>query len=1020
MSLAKFSVRNPQFVWIMTLLTVALGTFAFVTMPRSEDPAVQPAGASVIAIYPGGSPADMEELLVEPVEKVLNELEDIKALESEASDGLAVVEIEFESGSDPDKKYADVTQKVNAIRSALPDNLLGLEIIKWSISDVYVLQLALISDSASVAELETEAEAIQKRIERVPGIRTTALWALPERQVLVSIDLGRLARLRVPLNQVMAALQDANTNIPGGLVEMGTRRLSVKAVGAFRSLEDIRTTPVHSAAGKVIRLRDVADVAWGHADPDHLGRFNGRRAVFITANQKDDTNIYRIFGRLRAVIGESQSRLPAGMRLETVFDQSVSVKERVNGFLRNLLEGIFLVGLVLLLADSGRSALIVMLAIPLSCVAGILILDWTGYGLQQISIAGLVIALGMLVDDAIVVTDSISRFARSGKPGREAALLGTQQVAGAVTTATVTTLLAFMPIVLMRNITGDFIRSMPLTVIYALTVSLLVSLTVTPNLGVRFLDVNRENRVPPARRRLDRFIETRYRAALEKCLARPRRTVGIAALAFGVSLALFPLVGFSLFPKAEKPQLFVNIEMPAGTALSRTDAAARELERDLMAMPEVRNVTANVGHGNPRLYYNVFPERQKSSHAQLFVELKKYTPAGMERFVNGLRRRYAGFAGGRVQVKELEQGHPIEAPISVRVIGDRLETLESLSRDVEAVLRSDPDAVNVNNPLVSVKSDLQVRINRSKAGGLGVPVTEIQRTVRAGLAGIPVTQYRDAKGRAYDVTVRLPRSGMPSLSDFDRITVTSLSGAPIPLRHLAAVEMTASPLAIRHRGLERCVSVTADVARGASVDRVTKRIMKQLKAYSWPKGYRFGMGGEIESREEAFGGMEKAVLAAMFGVFAVLVFQFKSFIQPLIIFSALPLAVIGSVFALLVTGLTFSFSAFIGLTSLVGIVVKNSILLVDYTNLLRVEGMPLGRALQAAGERRFVPILLTAATTVGGLLPLTLTGGSFWAPMGWTIIGGLLTSTSLTLLVVPALYKLFAGRVGKMEHGSNG
>jgi multidrug efflux pump subunit AcrB len=276
------------------------------------------------------------------------------------------------------------------------------------------------------------------------------------------------------------------------------------------------------------------------------------------------------------------------------------------------------------------------------------------------------------------------------------------------------------------------------------------------------------------------------------------------------------------------------------------------------------------------------------------------------------------------------------------------------------------------------------------------------------MPGLPVTRFRDDQGKAYDVIVRLPLDGRPKLSDFDRIHVASLSGAMIPLRQIAALELTESPLTIHHRKLERTVSVTADVERGASVDKASKNIMKKLEAYPWPKGYRYEMGGEIESREETFGGMEKAILAAMFGVFAILVLQFKSYSQPLIIFSALPLAMIGSILALFLTGNTFSFSAFIGLTSLVGIVVKNSILLVDYTNQLRAEGMDMVAALKAAGERRFVPILLTAATTVGGLLPLTLAGGTFWAPMGWTIIGGLTTSTALTLIVVPVLYLMYS------------
>jgi multidrug efflux pump subunit AcrB len=1007
MNLSKFSIDNHHFMLIVLLLLVSVGTVSFFTMPKSEDPAVQPAGSSVIVIHPGGSPADIEELVVEPVEEALNQLEDIKTLEGTAEDGLGIVQIEFDPGSDPDKKYSDVVQKVNSIRSKLPEDLMGLEVMQWSVSDVYIVQLALLSDSASIRDLEDEAESIQKSMERVPGIRSAAVWANPRQEVRVSVNLARLARLRIPLTRVMGAIQDANINIPGGEVDLGAKRLNVKTSTTFRTLDEIRRTAVNAAAGKVVRLGDVADVSWATADPDYLARFNGRRAVFITANQKAGTNIFAIFEKLRTVIDDSKRKLPPGMRMETVFDQSKSVANRVNGFLRNLLEGILLVGLVLLFADSSRASLIVMLAIPLSCIIGIGILDWSGYGLEQVSIAGLVIALGMLVDDAIVVTDNISRFRRNGHSSRDASILGTDQVGWAVTSSTMTTVLAFMPVILMRSMTGDFIRSMPLTVIYTMAVSLLVSLTVTPYLSYRFMTVRKDSSFTPPRRWLNRFIETRYRNGLGYAIKHPRKILLSAAGVFVLSLCLFPLLGVSLFPKAEKPQLFVNVELPVGTNLEKTDAVAKQIEAMLAGLPEVKNVTANVGHGNPRLYYNVFPERQKSSHTQLFVELKRYRPAEMERFVRRLREKFVTFAEGRIEVKELEQGHPVEAPVAVRVIGDRLEILDKISRDVEAVIRAEKGAVNVRNPLAATKADLRIKIHRNKAATLGVTVTEIERTVRAALTGLPVTQFRDSQGRSYDIVVRLPLSGKPTLSDFDRIYVTSLSGTPVPLKQVASLELDQSPLTVHHRSLERMASVTADVERGISVDRVSKRIMKKLEDYPWPKGYRFEMGGEIESREEAFGGMGKAILAAMLGVFAILVLQFKSYLQPLIIFSALPLAVIGSILALFITGSTFSFSAFIGLTSLVGIVVKNSILLVDYTNQLRAEGMALVPALKAAGERRFVPILLTAATTVGGLLPLTLGGGTFWAPMGWTIIGGLMTSTALTLIVVPVLYLVY-------------
>jgi len=315
--------------------------------------------------------------------------------------------------------------------------------------------------------------------------------------------------------------------------------------------------------------------------------------------------------------------------------------------------------------------------------------------------------------------------------------------------------------------------------------------------------------------------------------------------------------------------------------------------------------------------------------------------------------------------------------------------------------------INVNNPLRTSKTDIHVRINRAKAGLLGVPLVDIDRAVRAGIAGIPVSSFHDPEGKEYDIVVRLPIRETASLSDLDKIYVSSLSGSQIPLRQVSTLEFSSTPMLIDHYNLERSVTLTADVIGGFSVDEVTGGIIQKMDNFSWPRGYRYEVGGELESREESFGGMLQAILIAIISIFAVLVLQFKSYRQPLIVFSAIPLALVGSVVALLVTGNSFSFTAFVGLTSLIGIVVNNSIILVDYTNQLRRDGMEMLAALKEAGETRFIPIILTTATTIGGLLPLTLGGGSLWAPMGWTIIGGLIASTLLTLIIVPALYKIF-------------
>jgi len=1007
MKLPQIAIQNHRFTLILLLLFVISGVVSFFSMPKTEDPVVQPPGASVIVLYPGASPADVEELIVEPIEEVINELEDIEELNSEASDGLAVISVEFSAGSDSDEKYDLVVQKVNSIRNELPDNMHSLELWQWSISDVHIMQLALVSETAPYHYLRREAERLQEDLERIPDVRKIELWALPDQQVRVSVDLYKLAQLRIPLKRISGAIQDANMNIPGGHVDVGSRRLNIKTSGTFESLDELKSTVVFSDQGRNVQLQDVATVEYSTSDVNYKGRHNGKRCIFITASQKPGTNIFTIFEQMRPRIDAFKKELPATMTLETAFDQSKSVSRRIQGFFMNLLQGIVLVGIVVLAAVGARPAVIVMLAIPVSILIALGFVDLSGFGLQQMSIAGMVIALGLLVDNAIVVTENSARFIRKGYSRQEAAIAGTSQIGWAVVSATTTTVLAFIPIIMIGDMTGDFIRSMPVTVVYILTASLLVSLTMTPFFATRILRTSQFQRTSRFRRFLDHFIETRYRSSLNYALSHPAKILIAALIVFLASLSLFPFIGVSFFPKAEKPQFFVNITLPQGMNLDETDSVARDVETLLADIPQVQTYASNVGRGNPRLYYNMFARRERSHFAQIFVELKSFDRQSQEKIIRDLRQKFREYPGAKIELKELEQGPPVEAPVAIQVFGDNLTQLREISLDVEDIVKSEIGPININNPLSTTKSDIQLRINRDKAAMLGVRLSDIDFTVRMALAGVKVSEYRDDDGTSYDIVIRLPMNGEPDLKVLESIYIASMSGNMIPLKQLADIELSASPLFISHYHLERSVLITADVAHGYSVDLVTRRIIDKLENYSWPKRYRYSIVGEMESRQESFSGMTKAILAAMIAIFGVLVLQFRSYSQPLIVFSAIPLAVIGSILGLFITGYSFSFSAFIGLTSLVGIVVNNSILLVDYSNQLLRDGVKLKEAVQEAAETRFTPIILTVATTIGGLLPLTLTGGTLWAPMGWTIIGGLLISTVLTLLIVPVLYRLF-------------
>jgi len=703
--------------------------------------------------------------------------------------------------------------------------------------------------------------------------------------------------------------------------------------------------------------------------------------------------------------------LPNNIRLESVFDQTTSVANRLNVFFSNLSGGVLLVGLIVFLAFGFKTSLLFALVIPLSITIAIGFVDYSGYGLEQMSIVAMVIALGLLVDNAIVVVENIIRFLRMGHTKMDAAVQGVSQVGWAIVSSTVTTILAFVPIIFMPGITGDFIRSMPITVVYILSASLLIALTLTPYLSQKYLKYEQNKKEQPLYSVLNVIIEKHYKSILEKALNNRKLVLFLATIALFSSFALFPFVGVSFFPKAEKNQFLINIKLPRGSNLDKTNLLAEKVEKILKEKNSTRMYATTIGRGNPRIYYNVNEKRETSHFSQIFVEFKNDDMDALSNYIQALRDTFNTFSEARIEVKEFEQGPPVEAPIAVKILGENLSILKNIAHDVEGMITSQEGTINVNNPLATSATDLHININRDKAAILGLNLANIDQTIRAAIAGISTTKFRDQSGDEYDLTVRMPFDEKVKLSDLQKIYFTNAQGGHVPLRQIAEIEFLQSPAMIKHFKTQRNVSVTADVLASYSVDAITTNIIEALENYSWPDGYNYYIGGELESREESFGGMGQALIIAVIAIFGVLVLQFKSFSQPFIVLSALPLAIIGSILALFLTGYSFSFTAFVGITSLVGIVINNSIILIDYTNQLRLKGANLIEAIKEASNTRFIPIILTTATTIGGLLPLTLGGGSLWAPMGWAIIGGLAVSTLLTLLIVPVLYSILSPKI---------
>ena len=984
-----------------------------------ENPTIFVPGASIVVIYPGASPNDLEQLVAVPIEEAVNELEDIKRIETSIRDGFVNIAIEFNWGSDSKEKYNDVVSKLDDVKNNLPDDIYRIETMRWGSGDVNILQLAFVSETAEYWELEETAEELKREIENVSGIRKVELHAFPDREIRVSVDIEKMAQMNVSLDQVAGTIQSNNANIPGGNIDLGNRFFVIKSSGSYNNIDEIKNTVVNSYEGRLIYLKNIADVRFDYEDEDYLGRYDGKRAIFLTAMQKDDKNIFDIMEKVHPLIKKYRSQLEKDVTLDVVFDQSEFVNARINNFLQNLMQGIILVGIVVLLAMGLKSSFIVILAIPFSFIIGIGYVDFSGFALQQISIAGLVVALGLLVDNSIVVIENINRFLRLGHPPKEAAYLATRQIGWPVVSATLTTVFAFIPIMMMTNDAGEFIRSLPVTIIAALTASLLIALTVTP-LAASVLIKKPEKEMFGFSKLLNRLVEGPYRKSLNFVLKNRILTLAIVFFVFVVSVFIhIKFVGTSFFPKAELPQFLVRIDMSEGTSLDKTNQAAKYVESVLQKQPEVLHFASNVGHGNPRIYYNTLPVDFDKNYAEFYVRLNEYDADEFDHLVNNLRDEFSSFSGGKIIIKEFEQGTPVLAPVVIDIKGEELDVLKRISADVEKMLEKVPGLVNIDNRLNRTKTDIYININKDKASYFGVPVIAIDKTIRACISGASVSKYRDKKGKEYNIVLRLPVDKGARLEEFDRIYVQSLSGKFIPLKQLATIEFKESPGLLIRKGLKKTATVVADMKKGHTLDEVLEPVINELSEYRFPKGYSYQLAGELENRQESFGGMFKAIIIAVLAIFGVLVLQFRSFMQPVIMFVAIPLAFIGSIWAWFITGNTFSFTAFIGLISLVGIVINNSIILVDYTNKLIEEGNPLTDAIKTACETRFTPIVLTTLTTIGGLLPLTLGGGTLWAPMGWGIIGGLFTSTFLTLLIVPVLYYLFTRTKEKVRTAIN-
>jgi multidrug efflux pump subunit AcrB len=1012
MRITDFAVKNYPFTLIVFLLISVIGAFTVINMPRAEDPELNAPIFPVTIIYPGTSPVDIEELVIKPMEKALYGLENIRRLKSIIGDGYAVIRVEFKYGVDVNEKYQELVRELASLKGKLPSDMDLPTVEKVSPSNVNVIQTALISETATWKQLKMEADKLAEALEKIPALKNIEIAGLPEEQIQISLDFERMARLGVPQQSVINNLQSELANIPSGSIDVGNRYFNVKSSGNFRDVEEIKNTLVYSANNRNVQLRDIANVSMTFAERDHITRLNGHRGIFVVAAQKSKENIAATQLAYQPILEKFKKNLPSNIDMVHHFDQAEVVQKRLSGLGFDFIWAILLVAFTLLPLGF-RPAIIVMISIPLSLSIGIIILNYLGFSLNQLSIVGLVVALGLLVDDSIVVIENIERWMLNGFSRKDAVLKATSQIGTAVLGCTATLIIAFLPLIFLPEASGEFIRSLPISVIASVLASLLVSLTVIPFLGNILLKKTMAHSEGNwFMRVLKNGISKSYAPILETSLNNPLKTMGIILVVFFASLQIIPIIGFSLFPASEKPQFLIRITPPAQVNIKNTDTISRFVEKELTKISDVQYYATNVGMGNPQIYYNEIRSIKKPNFAEIFVQLDPTSSVERKMFlIDSLRNEWSPFHGAKVQINNFEQGPPVIAPVEVRLLGDNLDSLRTLSFKIENLIKSVPGTIYVNNPVSNLQTDLRVKINKEKAALLGIPTISIDKTLRLALAGIPIGIMSDDDGEDYQILIKKKENVPLNLDVFKTLFVENVRGKAIPLTQFAHLELESSPLSINHLDKTRMVSISAFVNKGYLNDEVIKMVMDKLDQFAMPSGYTFQMGGEYETRQESFSGFTIIIILTIFLFIGILLLEFKTFKSTIIVLSVIPLGMVGALSALWLTGNSLSFVAVVGLIALAGIEIKNTILLVDFTNQLREEGKPLDIAIREAGEIRFLPIILTSLTAIGGLIPIALSTNPLISPLAIVIIGGLISSTLLSRIFTPVIYKLIPPKI---------
>jgi len=1011
----KAFLRYPTITAILFIMTVAVGLHALMGMPRTEDPTITIRTGIVAAMYPGATSEQVEKQVTKTLESHIFKFQEVRKEKTYSTNrpGIAIINVELEKNvKNPDVFWAKLRHEMNMVKATeLPSEVMG-PVVDSDFGDTVAMLIAVSGERYGYRELRDYVDQIQDALRAVPEVGKIAVYGRQNEQVWVTSNLERMSQYFTDPRQVMGALNQRNEIQATGSARTDNGQIPLHTTGSFNTEEQIKKVMVGmSPTGQPIYIGDFASVERRYQDPDFMVRYDGKPALMISVEMQKGHNIVEMGEKVTEVLNHRvKPLLPPDLHLDYIANQPKVVEERIAGLGHEFLIAIGCVILVTILLLPMRVAVIAALAIPTTMLTTVGVMNAIGIQLHQVSIAALILVLGIVVDDAIVIADNYVELLDHKVPRLEAAWRSASDVLVPVLVATLTIIASFLPLTIISGSSGEFILALPITVAVALTVSFLVAVFLTPLLCRTFITRGLHDHSTEPVEGAKKFnaldlLQAGYKKAITYFMARPMVAVGLGVAGIVLGAFLFRFVPQQFFPNAERNQFVIDVWMPQGTRIEATDVVMKRIETELLHDKEVAHIAGFVGQSSPRFYYNVNPQQPDPAYGQFIVNTQ--TVKGSTALVADLRTRLARLAPeGMVLVQELQQGAVMEAPIEFRISGDDEAKLKAIGEQIGDILRTDPKAQFIHTDYRNDSPLVNVNLNTELANRLGITHMGVSNLLYGAFDGAPVSTFWEGD-RAVNIVLRVDPAHRASFDDVrDTYVGSSITNGRVPLRAVADLAPAWQTSRLVRRNGVRTLTVRCLAAPGTYAADILKGSLPKVKALELPPGYRLELGGEFANQEETQPEMVVALSISLLAIFLILMLQFRNLVEPLVVMASIPLSLFGVVAGLLITRNSFGFTAFMGMISLCGIVVRNAIILIDYIKEKLHEGVPLVEAATLAGERRLRPIFLTTMAAAVGVTPMIISGSKLWSPLASVLAVGLIFSMFFTLLVVPVIYVL--------------